>query len=72
MLVICVINSSRHKKCFVRGYTHSLFVSMPSYARTSPVRVLTQTTREYKGLLHRTFYDVNYISSGPASVKRNP
>ena len=27
ILVFCVINSSRHRKCFVRGYIHSLFVS---------------------------------------------
>ena len=27
ILVIRVINSSRHRKCFVRGYIHSLFVS---------------------------------------------
>ena len=33
----------------------------PSLARTSLVRVLTQTTREYNPI-RRTFYDVNYIS----------
>ena len=27
ILVLRVINSSRHRKCFVRGYMHSLFVS---------------------------------------------
>ena len=27
ILVLCVINSSRHRNCFVRGYIHSLFVS---------------------------------------------
>jgi len=27
ILVLRVINSSRHRNCFVRGYTHSLFVS---------------------------------------------
>ena len=26
-LVICVINSSRHRRCFIRGYIHELFVS---------------------------------------------
>ena len=26
ILVLRVINSSRHRKCFVRGYMHSLFV----------------------------------------------
>ena len=28
-LVLCVINSSRHRKCFVRGFIYSLFVSKP-------------------------------------------
>ena len=27
ILVLSVINSSRHRNCFVRGYIHSLFVS---------------------------------------------
>ena len=27
ILVLCAINSSRHRKCFVRGLIHSLFVS---------------------------------------------
>ena len=27
ILVLCVITSSRHRKCFVRGFMHSLFVS---------------------------------------------
>ena len=27
ILVLCVINSSRHRNYFVRGYIHSLFVS---------------------------------------------
>ena len=27
ILVLRVINSSRHRNCFVRGYIHSLFVS---------------------------------------------
>ena len=27
ILVLCVINSSRHRKCFVRAFIHSLFVS---------------------------------------------
>ena len=58
ILVIRVINSSRHRKCFVRGYIHELFVSKSPH---SLVRVLTQTTREYNPV-RRTFYDVNYIS----------
>ena len=60
ILVFCVINSSRHRKCFVRGYIHSLFLCQkPSLARTSLVRVFTQTTREYNPV-QSTFYDVNY------------
>ena len=27
ILMLCVINSLRHRKCFVRGFIHSLFVS---------------------------------------------
>ena len=27
ILLFCEINSSRHRKCFVRGFIHSLFVS---------------------------------------------
>ena len=27
IIVLRVINSSRHRNCFVRGYIHSLFVS---------------------------------------------
>ena len=26
ILLFCVINSSRHRKCFVQGFSHSLFV----------------------------------------------
>ena len=29
ILVLRVINSSRHRNCFVRGYIHELFVSKP-------------------------------------------
>ena len=61
ILVLRVINSSRHRNCFVQGYIHSLFVSQkPSLARTSLVQVFTQTTREYNPV-RRTFYDVNDI-----------
>ena len=35
ILLFCVINSSRHRKCFVRGFIHELFVSK---TRTSEVR----------------------------------
>ena len=27
ILLFCLINSSRHRKCFVRGFIHELFVS---------------------------------------------
>ena len=37
ILLFCVINSSRHRKCFVRGFIHSYLARF---------RVLTQTTRE--------------------------
>ena len=35
IILFCVINSSRHRKCFVRGFIHELFVSK---TRTSEVR----------------------------------
>ena len=35
ILLFCVISSSRHRKCFVRGFIHELFVSK---TRTSEVR----------------------------------
>ena len=38
----------------------SCLCEKPSLARTSLVRVFTQTTREYNPV-RRTFYDVNYI-----------
>ena len=45
--VLCVINSSRHRNCSVRGYIHCCFCQKPSLARTSLVRVFPQTTRGY-------------------------
>ena len=62
ILVLRVINSSRHRNRFVRGYIHSLFVSKAltrSYLARSG---FTQTTREYNPA-RRTFYDVNCIYS---------
>ena len=38
ILLFCVINSSRHRKCFVRGFIHELFVSKPERARYERVR----------------------------------
>ena len=58
ILVLRVKNSSRHRKRFVRGYMHSLFVSK---ALTRSFGFLTQTTRAYNPV-RRTFYDVNYIN----------
>ena len=58
ILALRVINSSRHRKCFVRGYMHSFFVSK---ALTRSFGFLTQTTRAYNPV-RRTSYDVNYIS----------
>ena len=49
ILVLRVINSSRRRNCFVRGYIHLLFVSKGL--------VFTQTTGEYNPV-RRTFYDV--------------
>ena len=65
ILVLLVINSSRYRNCFVRGYIHS-FVSK-ALTRTSLVRVFTQTTREYNPV-RRTFYDVNH--SSPTTLRK--
>ena len=37
ILVFSVIKSSRHRKCFVRGYMHSLFVPK-ALTRSNPAR----------------------------------
>ena len=57
ILVLRVINSSRHRKCFVRSYMHSLLLSK---ALTRSFGFLTQATHAYNPV-SRTFYDVNYI-----------
>ena len=46
ILVLCVINSSRHRQCFVRGFIHSLFVKNPHSLVPRSFGFLTQTTRE--------------------------
>ena len=46
ILVLCVINSSRHRNCYVPGYVHSFAMYRVMFTRTSLVRVFTQTTRE--------------------------
>ena len=33
-LLICVINSSRLRKCFVQGHIHELFVSLKALTRS--------------------------------------
>ena len=43
ILLFCVIKSSRHRKCFVRGFIHSLFVS----------KVLTCSYLARSGFLHK-------------------
>ena len=62
ILVLRVINSSRQRKCFVRGYIHSLFVSKALTRSYTPrsFGFLTQTTRAYNPV-QSTFYDVNYM-----------
>ena len=62
ILVLRVINSSRNRNCFVRVIFTRCLRQKLSLARTSLVRALTQTTREYNPV-RRTFYDVNYISA---------
>ena len=59
ILVLRVVNSSRHRNCFVRGYIHSLFVAK-ALTRSYLARSGFQATREYNPV-RRTFYDVNYI-----------
>ena len=57
ILVLRVINSSRHRNCFVIAIVDCVKSSL---ARTSLVGVFTQTTREYNPV-RRAFYYVNYI-----------
>ena len=56
-LLICVINSSRLRKCFVQGHIHELFVSK---ALTRSFGFWHKQAREYNPV-QSTFYDVNYI-----------
>ena len=53
--IVYVIESAAYGVIFT-----SCLCEKPSLARTSLVRVFTQTTREYNPV-RRTFYDVNYI-----------
>ena len=58
ILVLRVINSSRQRNCFIRGYIHSLFVSKALTRSYLAAWVFTQTTRECNHV-RGTFYDVN-------------
>ena len=60
--VLRVINSSSHRKCFVRGYMHLLFVPKALTLVPRSFGFLTQITRAYNPV-RRTFYDVNYIDN---------
>ena len=62
ILVLCVMKSSRHRKCLFGAVFTSCLCQKPSLARTSLVRVFTPltVTPEHKPVRH-TFYDVNYI-----------
>ena len=44
ILVLRVINNSRHRDCFLRAYIHSSYLCLSQ--KPSLVRVFTQTTRE--------------------------
>ena len=48
ILVLRVINSSRHRNCFVRGYNHSLFVS----------KALTRSYLARFGLWHKQLVNI--------------
>ena len=61
ILILRVINSSRHRNCFLRGYIHSLFVSK-ALTRSYLAR-LGFHANSWNNLVRRTFYDVNYIYS---------
>ena len=60
ILVLCVINSSRRRNCFVRGYTHSLFVSKALSCSYLARAGFDTTTCEYSPV-RRPFYAVNYV-----------
>ena len=62
IVVVCLINSSRHRQCFVRGYIHSLFVSK-AITRSYLARSSLDTINLEHNRVRRTFYDVNYIYS---------
>ena len=59
ILVLRVINSSRHRKCFVLAFG-VICVKSPHSLVPRSFGFLTQTTRAYNPV-RRTFYDVNYI-----------
>ena len=51
ILVLRVINSSRHRKCFVRSYMHSLFLS-----KALTRSYLARSGFSHKQLVHITPY----------------
>ena len=58
ILVLCPINSSCHRECFVRGCSHSLFMSkqlMITCSYLAGLVFLTQTTREYNSVLRNIY-----------------
>ena len=65
--VIWLINSSRHRKSFVRGYIHSLFVSK-AITRSYLARSSLDTNNSEYNRVRYTFYDVNYIYSSFTNV----
>ena len=69
ILVMCVINSSRHKTCFIWGCIHSMFVSK-GLTRSYLARSGFDTACEYNPV-RNTFYDVNYIYSTVVKVLNN-
>ena len=51
ILLFCVINSSRHRKCFVRGFIHLLFVS-----KALTCSYLARSGFSHKQLVNKTPY----------------
>ena len=73
ILVLRVINSLRHRNCFVRGYIHSLFVPK-ALTRSYPVARSGFWHKQLGHItypVHHTCYDVNYIYELIKHVERN-
>ena len=67
IVLICLINSSRQRKCLVRGYIHPLFVSK-AITRSYLARSSLDTNTSKYNRVRCTFYDVNYIYSSFTKV----